>query len=92
VRGADRKPHAGVEQDGGKTAVHRAARVEVLAVRLDRNDNAPGRHLDHVITERAGHGIQGQSAIDQPLDELQAGQLFLLFDADGAVGLSATPD
>jgi hypothetical protein len=55
-----------------------------MRLRGDNNNNTALGNLDNVIAERFRHGVQGQGAIDQPLNEFETAYCPLLVVIDDA--------
>jgi EAL domain-containing protein len=73
----DREPHAAIEQRCRQPAMHRARRIEVVACRRDRDNDAAGVSLDDVIAERPGDRVQGQGRFGETLHEFEPRHLLL---------------
>ena len=80
--------HAAIEQRGRETAVHRASGIEVSVIRFRRDYDTPAHRLRHIIAQGLSDGIEGQRALDEPLDKLQAAHLFLPIGGNGPIRLA----
>lgn len=60
----------------------------MLSVRCRGGNHAALGNLDNVIAERFRHAVQGQRAVDQPLDEFETAQGALLVVIDDAETLA----
>src|SRR5262249_26786748 len=70
--GPDGESHAGIEQSCSKASMNRAGGVEKPCMRFCGGNNAALGNLDNVVAERLRHGVQGQRAVDEPLNEFEA--------------------
>jgi hypothetical protein len=69
--GQDGETHAAVEQRGGKASVHSAERIAVPRMGFCGGNNAAFGNLDNIVSERFRHRVQGQRAIDEPLNKFE---------------------
>ena len=76
--GPDREPHAAIEQRGSKAAMNSAGRVEMTRMRFCGGNNVALGNLDDVIAERLRHRVQGQRAVDEPLNKFETTHCTLL--------------
>ena len=88
-RRPDRETHAAIEQRRREATMHRAGRVEVLAVGRGGDDDPTWGYLDDVVAQRPRHAVQRQRPAHQPLHEFQPAQGGLDVGAHDAVALCA---
>jgi hypothetical protein len=62
--------------------MNRAGGVEKPRMGFCGGNNAALGNLDNVVAERLRHGVQGQRAVDEPLNEVEAAHCSLLVVID----------
>jgi tRNA synthetases class I (W and Y) len=72
----------------GKAAVNRSERVTVSRMWLCRGNDAALRNLDNVIAERFHHRVQGQRAVDEPLEPIAAHRRSNIMPSSGSCRVS----
>src|SRR5262249_8630068 len=70
--GADGESHAAIEQSCSKSSMNRAGGVEMPRMGFCGSNNAALGNLDNVVAERLRHRVQGQRAVDEPLNKFEA--------------------
>jgi hypothetical protein len=84
----DREAHAAVEHGCRKAAVHGTGWIEMAAIGHGGDHNPPALRLGDVVAQGFSHRIQGQRAIGEALNKLQATHLFLPLGAYGSVSFA----
>ena len=80
----DGESHAAIEQSCGKASMNRAGGIEMPRMGFCDGNNAALGNLDNVVAERLRHRVQGQRAVDEPLNKFEAAHCSLLVVIDDA--------
>ena len=74
----DGESHAAIEQSCGKASMNRAGGIEMPRMGFCDGKNAALGNLDNVVAERLRHRVQGQRAVDEPLNKFETTHCTLL--------------
>jgi hypothetical protein len=85
----DGESHAAIEQSCGKASMNRAGGIEMPRMGFCDGNNAALGNLDNVVAERLRHRVQGQRAVDEPLNIFEAAHCSLLVVVDDAEALAS---